>query len=108
MLTGNSEAVSTTSSSSKMVVPVVNEATGSPLTIRLRMQPEWTLPEVNQQLTGHCALATPHPFKLQFEHEGGGADILTDMEDVWDSATGTDVNGAHIGNLRERLATVVL
>jgi hypothetical protein len=84
MLTGNSAAVSTTSSSSKIVVPVVYEATGSPLTIRLRMQPEWTLQDVNQQLTDHCALATPHQFKLQFEHKDGGTDILTDMEDIWD------------------------
>lgn len=93
MLTGNSAAVSTTSSSSKIVVPVVYEATGSPLTIRLRMQPEWTLQDVNQQLTDHCALATPHQFKLQFEHKGGGTDILTDMEDIWDLVRDNQVRG---------------
>jgi hypothetical protein len=93
MLTGSSKALSTTSSSSKVVISVVYEASSSPLTIRLRMQSDWTLQDVTQQLTDHCALTTPHSFKLQFEHEGGGAEILTDMEDVWEVIRDTQASG---------------
>jgi hypothetical protein len=62
------QVMSTASSSSKVVISVAYEARSSPLTIRLHMQSDWTLQDVTQWLTDHCALTTQHPFKLQFEH----------------------------------------
>eukprot|EP00291_Cryptomonas_curvata_P006684 CAMPEP_0172204618 /NCGR_PEP_ID=MMETSP1050-20130122/32077_1 /TAXON_ID=233186 /ORGANISM="Cryptomonas curvata, Strain CCAP979/52" /LENGTH=682 /DNA_ID=CAMNT_0012883239 /DNA_START=1649 /DNA_END=3697 /DNA_ORIENTATION=- len=76
---GNDQTAAPTSPSTSIF-----EASGTPLTIRLRMQPDWTLQEVYRRLTDLCALPAQHSFKLQFEPAGGGADIIADIADVWD------------------------
>lgn len=68
----------------RLVVVFEAGAPASPLTIKLRLQAEWTLQDVHRQLTEHCALSSSHSFKLQYEHPAGNIDLITDMEDVWD------------------------
>ena len=73
-----------TSSPSNIKLEVVWEATGSPLTAFLRLRPQATIQEVNQELASNWNIATPHAFKLHFEREDGARVTITHIDDVWE------------------------
>ena len=73
-----------TSSLSNIKLEVVWEATGSPLTAFLRLRPQATIQEVNQELASNWNIATPHAFKLHFEREDGARVTITHIDDVWE------------------------
>ena len=70
--------------STRHKLEVVCEATGSPLTIILRLQTTATIEDVNQELASSWNIATPHAFKLHFERADGVKVTLTHIDDVWD------------------------
>jgi hypothetical protein len=75
-------SMSTTSTRKKL--EVVCEASGSPLTIILRLQQTATIQDVNQELASSWSIASPHAFKLHFERADGAKVTITHIEDVWD------------------------
>jgi hypothetical protein len=76
MSTVNADTMILSTSSTRDKLEVVCEATGSPLTIILRLQQTATIQDGN--------IASPHAFKLHFEREDGTKVTITHIDDVWE------------------------
>jgi len=84
MSTVNADTMILSTSSTRDKLEVVCEATGSPLTIILRLQQTATIQDVNQELASSWNIASPHAFKLHFEREDGTKVTITHIDDVWE------------------------
>ena len=82
IISAGTVALSTSRTTNKL--EVICEASGSPLTIILRLQHQATIQDVNQELATKWNISTPEAFKLHFEREDGAKVTITHIDDVWD------------------------